>query len=289
MSENRDQFHANAAPTIGEFNMNKRRPSPKLLLTAGLLIIFAILLAFTIGSIRWLDKEPWTSYPQNRWLVKTLPYFYLWDPFSSDDDDIHHTIKIAHFIALSKINEKSLDSVLIDIHESQRLIEEFVQEHRHKIDNIALAELTLERLILLNRMQAIVSQSNKQPPTDIEATRLAVRDLLPTVSDVETRRSLIKELHLYDLSWQKENLKTNVLLNEFYDFVDAYHFGLARCAVRDESGAQLIEFALENIPQFQLIEITLRNVDHPLIAAAGMSADSLCAGAIDSVYKKIKG
>lgn len=288
MSEKRDQSHANAAPTRGEFSMNKRQPSPKLLLSAGLLIIFAISLVFIIGSIRWLDKEPWASFPQNRWLVKTLPYFYLRTPFSSDDDDIRRTIKIAHFIALSKLNEKSLDLALIDIYEAQRLIEKFVQTHQQKLDNIALAELTLERLILLNRINAIFLQSGKQPPTDIESTRLAVRDLLPTIVDVDTKHALIKELYLYDLSWQKENLKTNIRLNEFSDFVDAYHFGLARCAVRDESGAQMIESALNNIPKSQLIEITLRNVDHPLIAAAGMSAHSLCADAIDSVYKKIK-
>lgn len=289
MSEKRDQPHVNDAPTRGEFSMNKRQPSPKLLLSAGLLIISATALVFTIGSIRWLDKEPWVSHPHNRWLVKSLPYFYLRTPFSSNDDDIRRTIKIAHLIALSRINEKSLDLVLIDIHESQRLIEKFVQTHQQKLDNIAIAELTLERLILLNRMNAILLQNNKQQPTDIESTRLAVKDLLPTVIDTETRRALIKELHLYDLRWQKENIKTNIRLNEFFDFVDAYHFGLARCAVRDESGAQMIESALNNIPKSQLIEITLRNVDHPLIAAAGMSAQSLCTDAIDSVYRKIKG
>lgn len=270
--------------------MNKRRSSPKLFFSAGLLIIFAISLLFIMGSILWLDKEPWESQPQHRWFVKTLPYFYLRIPFSSEDDDIRRTIKIAHLMVLSKINEKSLDLVLLDIDESQNLIEKFVLAHQQKLDNVAIAELTLEKLILLNRMNAIFLQSSRQPLTkNIESTRLAVIDLLPTVADAETKRALIKELHLYDLSWQKDNLKNNIHFNEFSDVVDAYHFGLARCAVRDESGAQMIEFALNNINKSQLIEITLRNVDFPLIAAAGVSAHSLCTNAIDSVYKKLKG
>jgi hypothetical protein len=105
------------------------------------------------------------------------------------------------------------------------------------------------------------------------------------VEDIEVKRALVKELQLYDFGSQK--VMFNELAN-FYDFVDAYHYGLARCAVRDESGAQLIEFALKNIQKYRLIEITLRNIDHPLIAAAGISARPLCANAINLISEKIK-
>jgi hypothetical protein len=239
--------------------------------------------------MQWLDKKPWISYPQHRWFIKTLPYFYLYTPFSSNEDDIRRTLKIAHFIAISGISEKSLDKTLIDLHEAQKIIEEFIELKGKRIDDDAISELILERLIILNRMNAIFMQSNKQPPTDLESARQAARDVLSSVEDIETKHVLVKELYLYDFVLQEAKLKEAAHPDRFSDFVDAYHFGLARCAARDDSGANLIEVALQNIPKSRLIEITLRNVDHPLIAAAGLSAQSSCTNAIDSINKKIRG
>lgn len=269
--------------------MNEKRGSTPIVLSLiGVLLVAAIAVSFAIWSIRFLDKKSWMSYSQDRWLVKALPYFYLRIPFSSDEDDIRRTIKLAHFIALSNINDKSLDVALLDIDDAQRLIGVFLKKNVHNLDVVDISELTLERLILLNRMNAILLKGNKRTPTDIESVRGAANNLLPTIADIETKRALQKELHLYDFSWQDANMKTSIRSTDTHDQIDAYHYGLARCVVRDEIGAQLIETALHRISKRQLIDITLRNIDHPLIASAGMFEGSSCAVAVDSIQKKIR-
>lgn len=258
-------------------------------LSIATLVAIVILLAFLMGSLRWLDKTLWTTYVSERWITKALPYFYLKTPFSSHEDNVRRTIKLAHFMALSKIEEKSLETTLLDFYEAQKLIENFVNRKADKLDSVDASELILERLTLLNRMNAVILQSDKYTPVEIESVKRIAMILLPTLSDHETKRTLEKELRLFDFDWQKINIKNENLTGEMSNLIDLYHYGLARCVSGDEAGAALITSALNAIPRTMLIDITMRNIDHPLVAAAGMHRDSACTVAVDLIQIKLKG
>lgn len=251
-------------------------------------IAAAILIVFFEASIRWLDEKPWTSYLDNRWAIKMVARLYEIHPFASKEDNIRRTIKIAHFIALSKINEKALDLALLDFNEAQTLIDGYIHKVAASLETDAIAELTLERLSLLNRMNAVLLQSNRSSSINIEALKRTAETLLTKMGDVETKRALEKEIHLYDPNRHRYHLDQENIKVDLISAIDAYHYGLASCAMRNESGARLIELGLANIPKNQLIEVILRNIDHPLIAAAGTASQPACAAAVDKIQKKLR-
>lgn len=257
----------------------------------GLIIVAmaaAILIVFFETSIRWLDEKPWTSYLDNRWAIKVVARLYQIHPFASKNDNIRRTIKIAHFIALSKINEKELDLVLLDFNEAQGLIDGYIHKVSASLETDAMAELTLERLSLLNRMNAVLLQSNRSSSINVEPLKRTAEALLTKIGDVETKRALEKEIHLYDSNRHGYQLDQENIKVDLISAIDAYHYGLASCAKRNDSGARLVELGLANITKNQLIEVILRNVDHPLIAAAGTASQSACAAAVDNIQEKLR-
>lgn len=249
--------------------------------TATLIIVFGAL-------IRWLDEKPWASYLDNRFAIKVVARVYEAHPFASKEDNVRRTIKIAHFIALSKINQKPLELMLIDFNEAQELVDSFIRNNVANLDSDAIAELTLERIILLNRMNAILLQSNRASLLDIESAKRAADALLTNIGDDEIKRALEKEIHLYDTSRHKILMQKEYIKGDEVFAIDAYHYGLASCAMQDDDGAVLIEFGLANIPKQQLIEVILRNIDHPLIAAAGAASNPACTAAVDNIQKKLR-
>lgn len=251
-------------------------------------IVVVLFIAFYVGSMRWLDRQPWIAYPQNKLIIKILPSIYLRGPFSSNEDDVRRTIKLAHLIAISEIDRKSLDLMLIDLHKAQELIKVFSIRKAGELGSVESHELMLERLVLLNRMNAIALQGERRISTEIESVRNVVKGFVRDVKNIETRRALEKELNLYNIGWQESRLKVNSHLSGIFDAVDMYHYGLARCAVADDTGAPLIESSLEMIPRNNLIEIALRNVDHPLIAVAGVRQDSECAISAKIIMEKMR-
>lgn len=251
-------------------------------------ITVVLLIVILEASVRWLDNKPWVSYLDNRWAIKVVARVYEIDPFSSKEDDIRRTIKIAHFIALSKINKKPLDVFLIDLYEAQSLIERFIQKESSRLETEAIAELTLERLSLLNRINAVLLQSNRPVPINIESVKRDAKGLLLDVMDGDTKRALEKEIYLYDPDWHKTHLNRENIRIDPKSAIDAYHYGLASCAMHDEDGAELIALALANIPKNRLIEVIIRNVDFPLIAAAGATSNSACETAVDNIEKKLR-
>lgn len=250
-------------------------------------ITAVILIVIFEASVRWLDNKPWMSYLDNRWAIKVVTHIYEIHPFASKEDNIRRTIKIAHFIALSKINEKPLDVALLDFNEAQSLIDRFIQKEIASLETDAIAELTIERLSLLNRMNAVLLQSNRPSPINIELTKRTAKGLLLNVMDGETKRALEKEIYLYDPNWHKTHLNLENIRIDPISAIDAYHYGLASCAMHDESGAELIALGLANIPKNQLIGVVIRNIDHPLIAAAGATSKTACATAIDNIQKTL--
>jgi hypothetical protein len=251
-------------------------------------VAITILFVLLEGSIRWVDDKPWTSYLDNRWTIKLVARFYNIHPFATKEDNIMRTIKIAHFLALSKIEEKSLDLMLLDFNDAQSLIDRFIRKRIASLEADAIAELTLERLALLNRMNAVLLQGNRSSLLNIEPIRRAAEGFLSNVADDETKRALEKEIHLYDINWQRSRLNRENIKVDLISAIEAYHYGLAACAMHDESGAELIELGLRNIPKNHLIEITLRNIDHPLIAAAGVIPNSKCAVAVSNISKQLR-
>lgn len=202
------------------------------------------------------------------------------------DEDIVRTIKVAHFISMVDINKKPLETLLTDMNSAQLLIANFINETSGLNDNARVA-LVLKRLITLNRINAIALHSGMQPLTDLSELVIHVRAILPALDDDSIKRSLVKESVMYDIGRQGELIAEAKTRADLSAHVDIYHLGLARCASRDESGAALISSALKEIPSDKLIEITIRNVDHPLIATADLIDGSLCSQAIQLVYKSL--
>lgn len=256
------------------------------------LIIVSISIAILIITfktlIQWIDEKPWISYLDNRFGIKVVARVYDANPFASKEDNIRRTIKIAHFIALSNINQKSLDLMLLDFNEAQGLIDSFIHKNVANLDSDAIGELTLERVSLLNRMNAILLLSNRSSSINIESAKRTAYDLLKDLGDDETKRALEKEIHLYDTSRYKVHMdKVNIKGDQIFA-IDAYHYGLASCAMQNDLGAKLIELGLANIPKDQLIDVLLRNIDHPLIAAADAVSKPACTSAIDNIKKKLR-
>lgn len=231
------------------------------------------------ASLRWLDAKSWESYLDNRWAIKIIAQIYDLYPFTTQTDDIRRTIKIAHFLALARIDSKPLNKVLLDFNEAQTLLDRFIKNRTSTIESEDLAELILERVIILNRMNAILAQSPKPLPINIDAAKKSARDLLPSIQDRQTKQALEKEIYLYDVSKQKALLTSQGADRDLFSAIDAYHFGLAACAMQNEFGATLIHQGLKSIQKSDLISITLRNIDHPLIAASAFVSGSACAAA----------
>lgn len=166
-------------------------------------IVTAILIITIESLIQWLDEKPWMSYLDNRLAIKVVARVYETHPFASKEDNVRRTIKIAHFVALSRINQKSLELMLLDFNEAQGLIDSFIHKNGANLDADAIAELTLERVSLLNRMNAVLLQGNRSPSINIESAKRTAEALLKNIGDDETKRALEKEIHLYDSSRHK--------------------------------------------------------------------------------------
>lgn len=272
----------------GEDMKNKRRLS----MANSLIFMIIIFFIFHATSMRWLDNHSWILYPDNRSFVKALPYFYLKNPFSSQENDVERTIKIARFIALSQQNNKSFDVILKDLFEAQKLIDKFIRNYESELDSDSMSELLLNRLIILNRIYAIFLSKNKTLLVDVDVVRRDADALIPLVYNPEIKRALEKEIKLFDsisLDYNVNDLDGF----DWFDIVDRYHFGLARCVTGDDSGGKLISTSLAYIPRKNLIDITMLNVDFPLLVAAGMASESngnpLCINAVNEILNKLRG
>lgn len=263
-------------------NLNKRITFPFILAAMAIMAIF-----FIAYSVRWLDKQPWISYPENKFLVKVLPHVYLMYPFSSKDDDIRRTLKLAHFIALSEVNSTSLEKTLLSFNKAQQLIESFLLDRSDQLHGQDMSELVLERLILLNRMGSIILSSKKHIPQIVEKATDDARNLLDTISDIEVKRALQREISLYAAAQQEINAE-NPNMDDLFDLVDMFYYGLGRCAVNDETGAPLINSSLAMIPKGNLIFLISRNIDLPLIAVVSENGGPACALAAQSITRKLK-
>lgn len=255
--------------------------------------MLAILVVCFGSSILWLDKKSWDSYIDNRWAIKWLAAIYDIYPFASKEDNVRRTIKIAHFLALSQINKKTLENTLLDFNDAQNLIDHFIKKQTTNLETEAFAELTLERLVLLNRMIAILLQSNRPLPINTKIVKHTATELLLNLSEGEVKQALKKEIQLYDINWINNNLINNnsspgYIKSNLVSAIDLYHYGLAVCAMHHEFGANLIELGLEGVSKGELIWVTLRNVDHPLIAAASFNPDSECAVAVDKIQEQLR-
>lgn len=250
-----------------------------------LVVIFFVI---HLTSMRWLDKHSWVFYPDNRWFVKTLPYFYLKNPFSSQDNDIERTIKIARFIALSKQHDKPLDVLLVDLYEAQKLIEDFERMRGNKLDIVALSKLTVNRLNLLNRINAIYLSQDRKITLDLDVVRNKGKELVENIDDVDIKKALQKEIFFYDENWQGNEISNVDNADDWFVYIDKFHYGLAQCIVGKESGAQLIISGIDYFTRDELVDLVMLSVDFPLILAASFRKNASCVVAIDEVFKKLR-
>ncbi len=263
------------------------RTMRKRVLIAVVSAVVVVVCGLSYASVRWLDEKPWISYPTERMAIMLARNVYQIGPFATQDDDVVRTLKIAQFISIVDIETKSLDRLLLDLNSAQNLIANYLRTERDELNDRAVAALSLKRLIILNRMNAVMLRGGRLQSEELtEAIRIA-KELVLTLDEGPVRFAMEKEIVLFDVEGQAKWAKALDDISDLGVAVDLYHFGLAKCVRKDESGGEYISKALQRIPREKLIEVTIRNVDHPLLAAASASAKNQCVLAVEAVYNQM--
>lgn len=243
---------------------------------------FACIIIFSISlglSLNWLDKKSWNSPVDARLTLVFLSKTYLLSPFSSEDDDISRTLKIAHLLAISNLNKKKPSSLLVDMYNAEKIIGNFISK-KTNLNDEAITELSLERLIISNRLKAILMIGRGKDQSiynDSDVIKLAKTSKERSVGKEEWF-ALDREINLFDIQWQENRLMSNK--NDIIYYVDMYYIGLIQCLFDNQDGASRIATAAKNIAKENLMYLAYRNADILLISKIISNKKSKCAEAL---------
>lgn len=83
--------------------------------------------------------------------------------------------------------------LLVDLYEAQKLIEDFERMRGNKLDIVALSKLTVNRLNLLNRINAIYLSQDRKITLDLDVVRNKGKELVENIDDVDIKKHFKKK------------------------------------------------------------------------------------------------
>lgn len=241
----------------------------------GVIVVIAGLVTIaSLYALRWVDKQEIPISTDAKNTLRFIAVFYPLIPGGCDEHCVVRTIKIASLVALLDYGKKSPIDLAKDLGIGYSLLSSILAKGDLP-DHTAEYEISLERLLFFNRMNALAANFGH---------RLKAHDTLDKALslqhyayDNETKISLRREKFIFrTMQGNKaddagisllENLSEPIAVVEAYEQMAS---GWALCAVQDKRGAEYTKQALQFFKdkRANLIHAVALNIDAPLIAAA---------------------
>jgi hypothetical protein len=240
-------------------------------------IVVGISVSIFIGavyfSLQWIDKQAVPSSVNARQTLHFVAIVYPYLPGKCTERCVIRTIKISNLVALSEYGKKSPENLANDLAIGFSLLNGMLIQGGLP-DKTAEYEISLERLMFFNRMNALAMNLGRNLYGD-EYLR-NVTDLQRFAYDEESRSVFRREALIYQALNKSQNQYLNHVPIEYspeLTFPAAYEemvYGWIMCATKVDAGK---DYLSRMVPFFRdkrmnLIHAITRNLDAPLIALA---------------------
>lgn len=241
------------------------------------LVISGTFVVLCIGtvyfSLQWIDRQEIPNSINARNTLRLIASVYPLLPSKCGERCVVRSIKISNLVALSAYGKKSPADLSKDLAAGFSLLNAILAKGDFP-DRTAEYELSLERLLFFNRMNALAVTWGHRLEGKIFMEN--AESLQGFAYDEETRTVLRREVFIFRTfqNGRSSDFITNLAAHTTgLTFSDAYELltsGLVMCANHVEKGAEYLNLALPFISdnRMNLIYAVTRNLDAPLIAAA---------------------